>query len=197
MNVALNKSSLKQQRDQLDLFRKFLPSLDLKRQQLLSALKEARKNLEQVETEMHTVEAQIEPLYPLLGGATLATRDLSQLVKVKAVGIDEENLAGVHLPVLREVEFTVAPYSTLATPFWIDQFVDALRKMAELRVRHEVHKRRVERLETAGRRVTQRVNLFEKVLIPESRENIARIQVFLADQERSAVVRSKIAKSKR
>lgn len=197
MNVALNKSSLKQQRDQLKLFRKFLPSLDLKRQQLLSALKEARTGLDKIEEDIRVVDASLAQLYPLLGGATLATRDLSQLVQVKAIRIDQENLAGVQLPALREVEFAVAPYSTLATPFWIDQFVEALRRMAELRVRHQVHQRRVERLETAGRRVTQRVNLFEKVLIPQSLENIARIQIFLADQERSAVVRSKIAKSKR
>lgn len=197
MNVALNKSSLKQQRDQLGLFRKFLPSLDLKRQQLLSALKEARISLEKIEADIRAVDASLAQLYPLLGGATLATRDLSQLLQVKAIRIDQENLAGVQLPALREVEFTVAPYSTLATPFWIDQFVEALRRMAELRVRYRVHQRRVEQLETAGRRVTQRVNLFEKVLIPQSLENIARIQIFLADQERSAVVRSKIAKSKR
>ncbi|MGN6547767.1 MAG: V-type ATP synthase subunit D [Aureliella sp.] len=197
MNVALNKSSLKQQRDQLGLFRKFLPSLDLKRQQLLSALKEARISLEKIEADIRAVDASLAQLYPLLGGATLATRDLSQLLQVKAIRIDQENLAGVQLPALREVEFTVAPYSTLATPFWIDQFVEALRRMAQLRVRYRVHQRRVEQLETAGRRVTQRVNLFEKVLIPQSLENIARIQIFLADQERSAVVRSKIAKSKR
>lgn len=197
MNVALNKSSLKQQRDQLGLYRKFLPSLDLKRQQLLSALKEARTSLEQIQVEKRALEAQVAPLFPLLGGTTMATRDLSQLVRVKAIRIDQENLAGVHLPALREVEFTVAPYSTLATPFWIDQFVDALRRMAELRVRYQVHQQRLQQLELAGRRVTQRVNLFEKVLIPQSQENIARIQIFLADQERSAVVRSKIAKSKR
>jgi V/A-type H+-transporting ATPase subunit D len=126
----------------------------------------------------------------------LATRDLSQLVRVKAVRIESENLAGVHLPALRELEFEVAPYSTLATPFWVDSLVEALRRMAELRIRHAVQKQRVEQLELAGRRVTQRVNLFDKVLIPQAQQNIKRIQIFLADQERSAVVRSKIAKTK-
>jgi V/A-type H+-transporting ATPase subunit D len=196
MALALNKSSLKQQRDQLGLFRKFLPSLDLKRQQLLSALKEARAGLEQVEAEMRQFDGLLESLYPLLGSATLATRDLSQLVRIKAAKIETENLAGVHLPTLRELEFEATQYSTLATPFWVDSLIEALRKMAELRVRHAVQRRRVERLEAAGRRVTQRVNLFDKVLIPQAKQNIKRIQIFLADQERSAVVRSKIAKTK-
>lgn len=197
MTVALNKSSLKHERDQLGLYRKFLPSLDLKRQQLLSALKDARAKLEQIELEMQSLERSLAPLYPLLGADTVATRDLSQLVNVRSIGIDTENLVGVHLPALREVEIGVSAYSTLATPFWIDQFIEGLSRMAETRVRHQVYQRRVERLDLAGRRVTQRVNLFEKVLIPQSQQNIARIQIFLADQERSAVVRSKIAKSKR
>jgi V/A-type H+-transporting ATPase subunit D len=196
MALALNKSSLKQQRDQLGLFRKFLPSLDLKRQQLLSALKDARVELEQVESEIRRLDQLNESLYPLLGSATLATRDLTQLLRVKAVHIETENLAGVHLPALRELEFEAAPYSTLATPFWVDALVETLKRMAELRVRHAVQKRRVEQLELAGRRVTQRVNLFDKVLIPQAQQNIKRIQIFLADQERSAVVRSKIAKTK-
>lgn len=196
MALALNKSSLKQQRDQLGLFRKFLPSLDLKRQQLLGALKESRQRLEEVEAEMRQLELSVAAVYPLLGGVTMATRDLSQLVHVKAVRIDAENLAGVHLPAAREVEFEVPPYSTLATPFWVDQLIDGLRRMAELRIRHAVQQRRVGLLEQAARRVTQRVNLFDKVLIPESQQSIKRIQIFLADQERSAVVRSKIAKAK-
>lgn len=197
MDIALNKSSLKQQRDQLGLYRKFLPSLDLKRQQLLSALKEARKHLELIEGEISRYESELASLYPLIGSATLASKDLSQLILVKAVQIESENLAGVHLPALRRVEFEVRPYSTLATPYWVDLLIDALRKMAELRVRLAVYGQRVERLEVAGRRVTQRVNLFEKVLIPQAQDSILRIQIFLADQERSAVVRSKIAKSKR
>jgi V/A-type H+/Na+-transporting ATPase subunit D len=196
MALALNKSSLKQQRDQLGLFRKFLPSLDLKRQQLLAALKQAQAELKKAEAEIHQFDAITASLYPLLGSDTLATRDLSQLVRVKAVQIETENLAGVHLPAVREVEFEAAPYSTLATPFWIDQLVAALKRMAELRIQETVSRQRVERLEAAGRRVTQRVNLFDKVLIPQAEQNIKRIQIFLADQERSAVVRSKIAKTK-
>ncbi|WP_203328901.1 V-type ATP synthase subunit D [Candidatus Laterigemmans baculatus] len=196
MALALNKSSLKQQRDQLGLFRKYLPSLDLKRQQLLAALKEARRRLEALNEEMRQEELRAAAVYPLLGGATLATRELSRLVRVKSVRVEQENLAGVTLPVAREVNFEVAPYSTLGTPFWVDPLIEGLRQMAGLRIRQAVEQRRVQLLDAASRRVTQRVNLFEKVLIPQAQKSIQRIQIFLADQERSAVVRSKIAKSK-
>jgi V/A-type H+-transporting ATPase subunit D len=196
MTLALNKSSLKQQHDQLGLFRKFLPSLDLKRQQLLAELKKAQAEHAELRQEATRLDQELEKLYPLLGSSTLATRDLSKLVRVEALELGIENVAGEKLPALRALKISVLPYSTLATPFWVDLFVDALRRTAELRARMDVQTRRVAALQAAGRRVTQRVNLFDKVLIPESQKNIQRIRIFLADQERSAVVRSKIAKSK-
>jgi len=196
MALALNKSSLKQQRDQLATYRRFLPSLDLKRQQLLSTLKEGRAALEAAQTEVERFAESLEGLYPLLGTSTAAALDLSKLVRVRAVRVEEENVAGARLPVVREVEVESVPYSTLATPFWLDHLVRTLRRMAELRVLVEVNRIRVERLEVAARRITQRVNLFEKVLIPGAEKNIKRIQVFLSDEERAAVVRSKLAKQR-
>ena len=79
----------------------------------------------------------------------------------------------------------------------VDEAESALRRMARLHLNVEIGRVRVERLEVASRRITQRVNLFEKVLIPRAKENIKVIQIGLGEQERSAVVRSKIAKKKR
>ena len=90
----------------------------------------------------------------------------------------------------------VQEYSTLVTPFWVDLLVENLEKLAELRVHLQIRQERVIRLDYAARKITQRVNLFEKVLIPRAEENIRRIVIFLSDQERAAVVRSKIAKGK-
>ncbi len=196
MSVALNKTSLKQQRDQAKTFKQFLPSLDLKRQQLLAALKAARKELDRVENEISALHVGLDPLYPLLGSTTIPTVKVSRLVHVKSVQIESENVVGTRLPVVREIEFQIEPYSTLATPFWVDHLIDSLQRLARLRVEHEVGKKRVEMLALAARRITQRVNLFEKVLIPQAEQNIRRIVIFLSDQERAAVVRSKISKSK-
>jgi V/A-type H+/Na+-transporting ATPase subunit D len=196
MALALNKTTLKQQRDQLKMFKRFLPSLDLKRQQLLAALKQARRELAEVEREVEQLDRHLEQLYPLLGSSTAASRNLASLVQVRGVRIDEENMLGTRLPVAREVDFEVADYSRLVTPFWVDLLIDDLKRLAELRVHLQVRQERVERLDYAARRLTQRVNLFEKVLIPRAIESIRRIVIFLSDQERAAVVRSKIAKQK-
>jgi len=196
MALALNKSSLKLQRDQLGMYKRYLPSLDLKRQQLFSALKLARTEFEAARVEADELAKSLEGLYPLLGSSLAARLDLSSLVRVRAVQIEEENVVGARLPVARQVSIETAPYSTLATPFWVDPLVRSLRRMAELRVLVEVNRVRVERLEVASRRITQRVNLFEKVLIPGAEKNIKRIRIFVSDEERAAVVRSKIAKRK-
>lgn len=196
MTIALNKTTLKQQRDQAKTFKQFLPSLDLKRQQLLIALKAARQRLDDLDAEMHDLSVRLEPLYPLLGSSTIPTLKISGLIAVHGVRVETENVVGTQLPVVREVDFGINDYSTMATPFWLDHLVQALQQMSRLRIEHQIAIRRFELLELAARRITQRVNLFEKVLIPQAEHNIRRIVIFLSDQERAAVVRSKISKGK-
>lgn len=197
MGIALNKTTLKQQRDQAKTYKQFLPSLDLKRQQLLAALKVAKLDLDAIHTKIEELNTKLEQFFPLLGSSTIATRNIASLVKVRSVVVEEENILGTRLPVVREVDFEVAEYATLVTPFWVDLLVASLEELAELHVQVQVGRQRVERLELAARRITQRVNLFEKVLIPQAEDNIRRIVIFLSDQERAAVVRSKIAKGKK
>jgi len=196
MALALNKTTLKQQRDQLKTFRRFLPSLDLKRQQLLAALKQARQEQSQIHSAYDKYQLLVEQIYPLMGSSTAATRNLASLVRIRDVRIGRQNMLGTTLPVAEEVEFDVATYSRLVMPFWVDLLVENLQQLATLNVKRQVADQRVALLDVAARRITQRVNLFEKVLIPQADASIRKIVIFLSDQERAAVVRSKIAKSK-
>lgn len=196
MKLSLNKNALKQQRDQLAMYRRFLPSLDLKRQQLLGAWKESRTAATNAEREIESYRRSLDPLLPLLGSSTLEARDLSSLVRVRQVILGEENVIGTRVPTVRSVTFERTPYSTLTLPFWVDQLVESLEHMARLQLQLQVKLERAQRLGAAARKVTQRVNLFEKVLIPTASDNIRRIRVALADEERTAVVRSKLAKAR-
>jgi V/A-type H+-transporting ATPase subunit D len=191
--LALSKSSLKIERDRLKTFQRFLPSLDLKRQQLMVEFKNAEKALGATRQEIEQFAASLEGLLPLLGAAAM---NLSGYVELRAVGIGEENVLGIKLPVYQDVEFSAEEYSTFAKPFWVDTLVDSVQRMSELRIREQIDRERVARLNEAVRRITQRVNLFEKVLIPSARKNIHRIGIHLADAERAAVVRSKMVKAK-
>jgi V/A-type H+/Na+-transporting ATPase subunit D len=192
--VALSKSSLQQQRDRLRLFERFLPSLELKRQQLTAEYKKALQVLAEAEQGAEQASRSLPALLPVLGSVRM---QLSGLVRIRRVEVAEEDVLGLRLPTLRAVEFDTADYSLLATPFWLDDLVTCLKDVATYRLRLQVYRERVARMQGAVRRVTQRVNLFEKVLIPNAKQNIARIQIFLSDVERAAVVTSKIAKGKR
>ncbi len=192
--LALSKSSLQQQREKLRLFQRFLPSLELKRQQLTAEQKKAVQALAEAERGEERASSSLTGLLPVLGTSEMK---LSGLVRVRRLDLAEEDLLGLRLPVLRAVEFDEARYSLLATPYWIDDLVACLKDTATYRIRLQVYRARVARLQEAVRHLSQRVNLFEKVLIPDAKRNIAHIRIFLSDVERAAVVTSKIAKAKR
>jgi V/A-type H+-transporting ATPase subunit D len=176
------------------LFERFLPSLELKRQQLTAEYKKALQVLAEAEQGAEQASRSLPALLPILGSVRM---ELSGLIRIRRVEVAEEDVLGLRLPTLRAVEFDTADYSLLATPFWLDDLVTCLKEVATYRLRLQVYRERVARMQGAVRRVTQRVNLFEKVLIPNAKRNISRIQIFLSDVERAAVVTSKIAKGKR
>jgi V/A-type H+/Na+-transporting ATPase subunit D len=189
----LSKSALQEHRTQLRLYEKLLPSLDLKRRQLLGELKKAQQSLARARDAMPALEDRIGGELPMLAewGSSL-----SGLVRVRDVRVGTENVAGVKVPRLQGVDFEVARYSLLAAPAFTDRLVTRLQEAAEQRLRFEVEAERVRVLEGALRRITQRVNLFGHVLIPQARQHIKRIQIHLSDLEREGVVRSKLSKAR-
>jgi len=191
--AALNKATLHREKAALERYRRYLPSLDLKRKQLVAELAAARRAVREAEESVAEVNAAIGRRLPMLA---LEEIEVAGLVRVTGVRLDEVNRLGVVMPVLAGVELEVRPYSRLAKPHWVDAMVRELRRMAELRLEARVAEERVRRLERGLAKVTQRVNLFDKVLVPRSERTIARIEIQLADAERAAVVRAKIAKAK-
>jgi V/A-type H+-transporting ATPase subunit D len=192
--LSLSKSGLQKQREDMRLYERVLPSLDLKRMQLSGELKRARQQLAEAETEVQKLNHRVAEQLPMLANLEI---DVSGLVQVESFRIEEENLVGVKLPKLVEVKCHIAEYSMLAKPHWVDMLVEQLKQMVEQKTRVQVAAERVRLLEQAERRVTQRVNLFDKILIPTAKKNIQKIQIYLADAERAAVVRSKITKRMR
>jgi V/A-type H+-transporting ATPase subunit D len=191
--VRLSKSALQQQRTQLRLYKKLLPSLDLKRRQLMMEHKKAQVDYAKAQTAADELEAAIGAELPMIAATEL---DLKGLAVLRSRRIIKENVAGVTVPRLDSIECDTSPYSMLARPAWVDRLAQRLRDAAELRIRVEVQGERARVLEQAVRRITQRVNLFERILIPSVKQNIRRIQVFLGDLDREAVVRSKLSKGK-
>jgi len=192
--LSLNKSSLSHQIRQLKTFERFLPSLDLKRRQLIAERAKAHRALEATRGALAEIVTTVAETLPMLANESV---DLEGIVRLTGVDLAEENVLGARLPVLAGVRIEVASYAYLGRPHWVDRVVEQLRAALELRVAEQVQKRRAALLDKAVKKITQRVNLFDKVLIPRARENIRRIRIYLSDSERAAVVRAKIAKHKR
>lgn len=192
--LGLTKSSLQWEKGRLAAFEKALPALDLKRQKLLAAKVMADRELARIQAELAELRREVPSQIPMLANRSI---ELSGLVRVHSVSVGRQNVAGVSIPSWRSAVIEAGSHSYLVRPHWVDRVSELLVRCAEGSLRLRVQERRVELLDEARRRVTQRVNLFDKVLIPRTRENIRRIQVHLGDAERAAVVRAKVAQRKR
>lgn len=192
--LAYSKASLSKESAKLKRFKQFLPSLDLKRQQLAVERKKAMAVLRQTELEIEQCYQKSAAMLPMLADKSIHVQNL---VKVVQVEVTEENIVGVHLPVLKALSIDVQPYSLFTEPHWVDQLVVQLKIMMRLKLQQQVEVQRVEVLGDAVKKVTQRVNLFDKVLIPKAQQDIRKIRIYLSDLERAGVVRAKSTKQKR
>jgi V/A-type H+-transporting ATPase subunit D len=191
--LKLSKQSMHHQQEQLKLYKRLLPSLDLKRRQLTMEAQKAQEEHAAAVAEIEALETRIGEELPMLADENLHLRDL---VVVKGYKLGEQNIVGVRLPVLESLDCQIADYSPLATPAWLDMLVQRLKDAKTCRLRAEIAAQRLDILRLQLRRVTQRVNLFDKILIPTAHSNIQRIRIYLGETERAAVVTSKLAKSK-
>ncbi len=192
--LALNKSSLSHQSKQLKGYREFLPSLDMKRRQLIAERNRARQTVRRLKAELEKIDPLIIEHLPMLSNERV---ELSDLVRVADIDLDQENVMGTRLPRVIKVHLHVRDYALLGKPHWVDRLVDYLKKALEQRTQIQVAQQRLALLERAARIITQRVNLFDKVLIPKTLRNIKKIQIYLSDSARDAVIRAKLAKNKK
>lgn len=191
--LALNKSALSKEKQRKVSYGRYLPSLEMKQKQLLLERKKAEEALAICRAEISSVEATIYQQLPMLAVENI---EMDGLVVVESFNLEEENLLGTKVPYLESIVFKRAEYGYLARPHWFDELALVLEKVMKLKMEEQVLNIRLARLKVAARTITQRVNLFSKVLIPQAESNIKKIGLFLADQERAGVVRSKLAKQK-
>ena len=198
MAVKLTKNELKVQKDRLKQFQRYLPTLQLKKQQLQAVVMQVTAQLEQVARQRLAAVAGLDDWVAVFAenDSFPAEKRLETLVRPKHVVCGEENIAGVVVPVFQELSFEDIQYDVADYPLWVDTAAVRLREIARLDALEKTLRRQVELLEQELRATAQRVNLFEKVKIPEAKENIRVIGIYLGDQQTSAVVRGKIAKKK-
>ena len=198
MAIKLTKNEQKVQKDRLKQYQRYLPTLQLKKQQLQSMIMKTRADLEQKEAERVQMIGDLDDWVAVFAENSIFSEDkqLGNLVQPDTVISRTENIAGVNVPKFEELTFKDIEYNVDDYPLWVDTALIKLREIARLDALLVTLKKQEALLEKELRSTSQRVNLFEKVKIPEAKENIRLIGVYLGDQQTAAVVRGKISKKK-
>ena len=191
--IKLTKNELKVQKDALKMYRRYLPTLTLKKQQLQSEIRTIEAKAKAVRKERENLEFGFGEWIAVFSETDAFPKDVITVSNIrKGMG----NIAGVDIPIYEGADFKRGDYDLYETPLWVDIAANYVEKAISLDLEAEVLDEQVRLLEFELRATSQRVNLFEKVKIPETLENIKKISIYMADQQVSAVVRSKISKRK-
>lgn len=192
--IKLTRPELKRHRDRLTRFQRYLPMLKLKQQQLQVTLGEVANRRREAEKAADEASLKVQRYEAVL--ADLAGVPVRQYASPEQIHASRVNIAGVEVPVFEGVTFPEASYSLFGTPVWVDQALADLREQSRRQAAVDVLREEEGILQGELARTIQRVNLFEKVMIPESREAIRRIRIRLGDELAAGVGRAKIAKKK-
>ncbi len=191
--IKLTKNELKVQKDALKMYRRYLPTLTLKKQQLQAEIRTIEAAAKAVRKEREALEKGFDSWIAVFSESDAFPEGV---ISVKNIRKGEGNIAGVAIPTFEGADFSRGDYDLYETPLWVDIAANHMEKAISLDLKAEVLDEQVRLLEAELLATSQRVNLFEKVKIPETEENIKKISIYMADQQVSAVVRSKISKRK-
>lgn len=189
--IKLTKNELKKQKDALKIYSRYLPTLVLKKQQLQMEIRKVEENENLIRLKKEALEEDFRRWIAVFAEDVGLDE---KILAIKEVKLTTGNIAGVNIPLFEGASFAPVSYDLWFMPLWVDKAVKELQKVMlldiELRILEEQRKRLALELQIT----TQRVNLFEKVKIPETQASIKRISIYLGDLQTASVVRGKIAK---
>ncbi len=191
--IKLTKNELKVQKDALKMYQRYLPTLTLKKQQLQAEIRTIEAKAKAVREEKENLEKGFKDWI-----AVFSEKDVfpDGIITVSNIRKGKGNIAGVAIPTYEGADFSRGDYDLYETPLWVDIAANHMERAMSLDLEAEVLDEQVRLLGAELLATSQRVNLFEKVKIPETKQNIKKISIYMADQQVSAVVRSKISKRK-
>lgn len=192
--LKLTKNELRIQQMRLSQLGRYLPTLQLKKALLQYEVNNTGLEISLLSEELARIRATVEPFSPFL--LEKVGVNLRNFINVQHVRKRYENIAGIEIPIFEMVVFKEPEYFLFDTPVWTEAASELLRSMVIAREKINVAEEKMRALKKELREVSIRVNLFEKILIPRSIENIKKIRVFLGDQQLTAVAQAKVAKSK-
>ncbi|MBQ4336832.1 MAG: V-type ATP synthase subunit D [Lentisphaeria bacterium] len=193
--IKLTKTELKTQQDALKQYRRYLPTLQIKKQQLQQEIRLSRERLEENLREREKLVENLSGWIALFGDEAML-QTLRDGIRLERIRRGRMNIAGIMVPTFEGADFRMPELDPALTPWYADDAAEALKQAVALRAAGRIIMEQEKMLSDELRSTSQKVNLFEKVKIPECRENIRQIRIYITDQETAAVARSKIAKKK-
>jgi V/A-type H+-transporting ATPase subunit D len=190
--LKLTKNELKKHKDNLKRFTRYLPTLELKKKQLLLEIRNIQNKIEELSRQSEKAEKEINRWVDVFAEDV----DLREFFQLKEVRTGEGNIAGIDIPLFEDVVFEDDAYDLLTTPFWVDRGIEESKAQIARRAESGILQKQEQIVKEELRITIQRIKLFEEVKIPDARENIRVIQIFLGDLQTAEVVRGKIAKAK-
>ncbi len=193
--IKFTKSELKHQRDSLKQFQHFLPTLQLKKQQLQLEIRKCEAKMLQIVREEKVLNEDFQKWAEIFSLSQVHLM-VSEILSIKELITSKINIAGLDVPVLERVEFNEKEYDLFETTPSLDDAIEFLKKNLKIQIEKRIVKKQLDLIVNELRITSQRVNLFEKVKIPEAKDNIRMIHIYLGDEDTASVGRSKIAKRK-
>lgn len=184
-----NKTSLQQLEKQLKVRVRTLPIIKNKESALRMEVKRCKEEAAELEERLETQISSYEHMHALWNEFD------ASLVRVKDVHLGVRKIAGVRVPLLDEVEFDIRPFSLFCSPKWYVDGIHLLKKLAQTAIEREFALAKLDLLEHARKKTTQKVNLFEKVQIPGYQDALRKIKRFMEDEENLSKSSQKILKS--
>lgn len=190
--IRFTKNELKLQKEALKRFLRYLPTLELKKTQLVNEIRSITHQRDEIQREIDRFLGELDEWVAVFG----EDFDLSGFIKPEEIVTNPGNIAGIDIEVYEEVVFEDRSVDLFVTPLWVDEGIEAGRHHIKQKAHKQILERQLDVLIEELRITTQRINLFEKVKIPEARENIRIINIYLGDMRTTEVVRGKISKAK-
>lgn len=185
-----NKTALQQLNKQLKIRLRALPTLQSKEAALRMEVKRAKDQSEQLLHQLETRMKEYDTMVRLWGEFE------KDLISVSDVKMSVKKIAGVKTPILDDVIFDIKDFSLFNKPSWFLSGVQIIESLVKISIESEFFLRKMELLDFARKKTTQKVNLYEKVQIPGYEEAISKVKRFLEDEENLSKSSQKIVKKR-
>jgi V/A-type H+-transporting ATPase subunit D len=190
IKYQFNKTSLNDLNKQLKVRQRALPTLKNKESALRSEVKRAKDKAKELEKLLEQRMGAFNYMVNLWGEFE------HDLIRVEDVKLNVVKIAGVRIPILEDVIFSVKEYSLFARPYWYPAGVEILKELASIGIESVFFSEKMRLLDHARKKTTQKVNLYEKVQIPGYETAIRKIKRFMEDEENLAKSAMKIVKTR-